>query len=334
VAPGERLVGVDASGGVVAQGGGLGTDLVAVTQGSTAAAGTDVHPVLSPDGGHVATRGERPDEIVLAAVGAATGLARRLSAGGGTLTAQAFDPAGGRLLAAVDASAMTVWRVHDGSVAARVPVPAGVRVSGVAVNGAGTLLATYCPAGNAYLSDTASGESSTLPMRGVRALEFSPDGRWIGAVTDTDIRIWDVGLRQESPVRLPGGALALDGVADVSLAPVFSLDGAYVAAPRLSENNLRTSVGRVTDGSLVGEVAGYASDVAFLPDGRGVAVVGLGLFTTTFDPGRLSRRSAGPWDAISPPTSGARTPGTWTASGHVRDRLRRTPPGNNIGDIT
>ena len=91
---------------------------------------------------------------------------------------------------------------------------------------------------------------------------------------------------------------------------------------------------RVTDGSLVGEVAGYASDVAFLPDGRGVAVVGLGLFTTTFDPGRLSRRSAGPWDAISPPTSGARTPGTWTASGHVRDRLRRTPPGNNIGDIT
>jgi hypothetical protein len=96
-----------------------------------------------------------------------------------------------------------VWRVHDGSVAARVPVPAGVRVSGVAVNVAGTLLATYDPAGNAYLSDTASGESS----------------------------VW-----------------------------------------------------RVTDGSLVGEVAGYASDVAFLPDGRGVAVVGLGLFTTTFDP--------------------------------------------------
>ena len=57
-------------------------------------------------------------------------------------------------------------------------------------------------------------------------------------------------------------------MAGISVAAVFSPDSSYVAAPRLSDNYLRTSVWRVDDGNLIGEVGGYATDVAFLPDSQ------------------------------------------------------------------
>ena len=96
--------------------------------------------------------------------------------------------------------------------------------------------------------------------------------------TDTDLRIWDVALGRETPVRLP--------IDNSRSAVRFSPDGAYVAASRTLDGFYRTSVWRVDDGTLVGDVAGSASDVAFLPDGRRLVVVGYsGVSLATFDAG-------------------------------------------------
>jgi WD40 repeat protein len=221
---------------------------------------------LSPDGRHVALlSGQQPDTVVVADITRPEGPATRLTSGGGDVAALAFDPAGGRLLAAADGSAVTVWSV-DGTRHARVALKDGMRASGVTVSPDGTRVAVYDTAGNALLGNTASGETEPFPIRSVGAMSFSPDGRWLGVSTDTDLRIWDVALGRETRVRLP---------IDPSSPEVrFSPDGAYVAASRTLDGISRTSVWRVDDGALVGDVAGSASDVAFLPNGRRLVVAG------------------------------------------------------------
>jgi WD40 repeat protein len=155
-----------------------------------------------------------------------------------------------------------------------------MRAAGVAVNRDGTLVATFDSAGNAYLSNTASGTTLTLPVRAVRAVSFSADGRWAGITTDTEIRIWDTALQRESPVRLVASA----GSGGIPWPVRFSADGKYLAAPRVLDGYFRTSVWQVDNGALVGDVAGYSSDAAFLPDGQRLVVSGYALSITGFDP--------------------------------------------------
>jgi WD40 repeat protein len=148
----------------------------------------------------------------------------------------------------------------------------------VTVSPDGSRVAVYDTAGNASLGNTASRETQPFPIRSVGAMSFSPDGRWLGVSTDADLRIWDVALGRETAVRLP--------IDPSSPAVRFSPDGAYVAAARTLDGFYRTSVWRVDNGTLVGDVAGSATDVAFLSDGRRLVMAESGgVSLTTFDAG-------------------------------------------------
>ena len=62
-----------------------------------------------------------------------------------------------------------------------------MRASGVTISPDGTRLAIYDTAGKALLGNTASGETQPFPIASVGAMSFSPDGRWLGVSTDTDL---------------------------------------------------------------------------------------------------------------------------------------------------
>jgi WD40 repeat protein len=240
-----------------------------------------VQTALSPDGQRAAAQGEQSDTVVLADLTVPGKPTTRLTNGDGAVSALSFDPVDGQLLATAGTSAITIWALDDESIKARVPLKDGMRAAGVAVNRDGSMVATYDSAGNAYLSNTASGTTLTLPERAVRAITFSADGRWVGITTDTDIRLWDIAAQQEAPVHL----VASVGVGSNPSPVRFSPDGKYLAAPRVLDGYFRTSVWQIDDGELVGDVAGYANDAAFLPDEQRLVVSGSnGLSITRFDP--------------------------------------------------
>jgi WD40 repeat protein len=276
VAPGDRLVSLGASGEVTVLQSMPGGQVSVASPASPGKAGADPKAVLSSNGQRIAMLGEQPDEVIVTNPLEAGSPGLELK-GDRAVIALAFDSAGGRFLATADASAITVRPVDGGATPARrIPLASETTIGAMAVHPDGTRVAAYSPAGTAYVWDVMSGEQLTLPMQGVRALAFSPDGKWISVSTSTEIRIWDVEHSHESPVVLPAST---DG-----------RDGRYLAAPRISEGYTRTSVWRVDTGELVGEVGGFASDVAFLSDSKRLAVAmpvadaEAGLFITDFDP--------------------------------------------------
>ena len=121
------VLSVESSGEVTAQRSPGGPPVVVVPASPTADVGSQLK--LSPDGRHIAfVNGQQPDTVVVADTTRPESPATRLTSGGGEVTALAFDPGGGRLLASADASTVTVWSV-DGTLRARVPLKDGMRAS-------------------------------------------------------------------------------------------------------------------------------------------------------------------------------------------------------------
>ena len=193
------VLSVTSSGEVTAQRSLGGAPVVVVPASPTLAGGSQQK--LSPDGRHAALLDEQqPDTVVVADITRPESPATRLTSGGGDVAALAFDPAGGRLLAAADASAVTVWSV-DGTLRARVPLKDGMRASGVTVSPDGTRVAVYDTGRQRVAGEHRVRRDPAVPDPVSRCDELQPDGRWLGVSTDVDLRIWDVALGRETPVR-------------------------------------------------------------------------------------------------------------------------------------
>ena len=277
VAPdGTRLVTLDATGEVRAVSTSEPDSSVLVPH-VTDADPTSVPVALAPDGQHLAARSDQPDQVLLTDLVRPHTPAISLPANGQVTSVQ-FDPVGGRFLVGTDASGVTVWSVTAGNVFKNLPLGGSSAATQAAVDADGQRVATCDQAGYAQLWASSSDTWTALPIPRVRTLSFSPDGRWLAARTDADIRIWDVVNSQELPIALP----AAQGFA--LLPAKFSADGELVAAQRLLDEKSVVSVWRVSDGQPVGGLGASVRDFAFLPDGHRLAVASIGVFVTPFDP--------------------------------------------------
>jgi WD40 repeat protein len=234
---------------------------------------------LSPSGRYAATQRENSDELLVADALHPQQPPIRLS-GSGAITSAAFDPVNDQFVAWADTAAITVWSLDAGAPHHRVLLPPNSIVAGMAVDAVRGRAATYDPGGHAQLWDLVTGRSTALPIEGVHALSFSPDGRWLSLSTDTEVHLWDLTLDREQPQRFSAATSANDFF---SVAARFSPDGQFLAAPT-EQDGSAILVWRVADGRLLGAVSGYASDFAFLPGNQRLVVAANGVFTTEFDP--------------------------------------------------
>jgi WD40 repeat protein len=273
----DRLVTADATGAVRSLLADAG-DVQTLVPPSVSEPGREVLSALAPDGRHFAVRDEQqPGQVVLTDLGRLDRPVTRLGPDDGTVTALTFDASEGGLLASADASTVTVRSVDTGAVHGQVRLD-GLVATGLAMGREGRLVAVHDQAGNVHLGDTVTRAWTTLPITGTRALSFSPDGRWLGARTASEVRIWDLDRNCELLQPLPAPTRTTVSAAK------FSRDGEYIAAARIVDDKVTLSVWRVESGELVGGVGGYVRDFAFLPDGHRLAVASNGAFITPFEP--------------------------------------------------
>ncbi|HEY0777820.1 MAG TPA: WD40 repeat domain-containing protein, partial [Gemmatirosa sp.] len=195
------------------------------------------------------------------------GVVPLLQAPPGDVARLAFDPTGGRVLAASEAGVVRVWNAVDSGAPARTlaAIPPdlrdltysrdGARV--VAVRGDGALVVW-----SADGLDPPGPPRATAPA--VPAGAASPDGRSVVTAEGATVRVWDAGVT--TPRRV------LSGHHDAVLSAVFAPDGRHIASTGADRTAIVWDVATGDSVVLRGHTDKVRSAV-FSPDGRSVATI-------------------------------------------------------------
>ncbi len=237
---------------------------------------------VSPDGTWLATTG---DDGLVRIWDVATGRSiRTLTGHRGAVNAMAVSRDVTRLVTAGADGAVRVWDIITGrsinTLASNDEAPGAVET--VAVSPDGTWLVTVVVGGHETVWDLATGRTTRLTGHSgrVTAMVISPDGTWLAAAGGTAVWVWDA-----STFRTARSVRALTGHTGRVNAVAASPDGKWLATTGTDET---VRVWEPGSENLVAtmRVDGGLNACSWLPDGRGLAVVGEhGLYIYDFELG-------------------------------------------------